>query len=44
LWLVGFITAGMTAFYMFRLLFLTFFGYSRADEHVENIFTNRRRR
>ncbi len=35
LWLVGLITAGMTAFYMFRLLFLTFFGYSRADEHVE---------
>ncbi len=35
LWLVGFVTAGMTAFYMFRLLFLTFFGYSRADERVE---------
>jgi NADH-quinone oxidoreductase subunit L len=35
LWLVGFITAGITAFYMFRLLFLAFFGYSRADEHVE---------
>jgi NADH-quinone oxidoreductase subunit L len=35
LWVVGFITAAMTAFYMFRLLFLTFFGYSRADEHVE---------
>jgi len=35
LWAVGFITALMTAFYMFRLLFLTFFGYSRADEHVE---------
>src|SRR3989454_2605908 len=35
LWFVGFITAGMTAFYMFRLLFLAFFGYSRADEHVE---------
>ena len=35
LWVVGFITAGMTAFYMFRLLFLTFFGYSRADEHTE---------
>jgi NADH-quinone oxidoreductase subunit L len=34
LWVVGFITAGMTAFYMFRLLFLTFFGYSRADEHA----------
>jgi NADH-quinone oxidoreductase subunit L len=36
LWIVGFITAGMTAFYMFRLVFLTFFGYSRADEHVEH--------
>jgi len=35
LWMVGFITAGLTAFYMFRLLFLTFFGYCRADEHVE---------
>jgi len=35
LWIVGFITAGLTAFYMFRLLFLTFFGYCRADEHVE---------
>jgi NADH-quinone oxidoreductase subunit L len=35
LWVVGFITAGMTAFYMFRLLFLTFFGYSRAEEHAE---------
>ena len=36
LWIVGFITAGMTAFYMFRLVFLTFFGYSRADERVEH--------
>jgi NADH-quinone oxidoreductase subunit L len=35
LWVVGFITAGLTAFYMFRMLFLTFFGYCRADEHVE---------
>jgi NADH-quinone oxidoreductase subunit L len=35
LWLVGFITAGMTAFYMFRLFFLAFSGYTRADEHVE---------
>jgi NADH-quinone oxidoreductase subunit L len=35
LWLVGLLTAGMTAFYMFRLFFLTFSGYSRADEHVE---------
>jgi NADH-quinone oxidoreductase subunit L len=35
LWVVGFITAGLTAFYMFRMLFLTFLGYCRADEHVE---------
>ena len=35
LWIVGFITAGMTAFYMFRLLFLTFFGYSHADDHAQ---------
>jgi NADH-quinone oxidoreductase subunit L len=35
LWFVGLLTAGMTAFYMFRLFFLTFSGYTRADEHVE---------
>jgi NADH-quinone oxidoreductase subunit L len=35
LWIVGFITAAMTAFYMFRLAYMTFSGYSRADEHVE---------
>jgi NADH-quinone oxidoreductase subunit L len=35
LWFVGIFTAGMTAFYMFRLFFLTFSRYSRADEHVE---------
>ncbi|HEV2196412.1 MAG TPA: NADH-quinone oxidoreductase subunit L [Candidatus Acidoferrum sp.] len=35
LWLVGFITAGLTAFYMFRLAYLTFSGYSRADEHAQ---------
>ncbi|MDA8193115.1 MAG: NADH-quinone oxidoreductase subunit L [Thermaerobacter sp.] len=29
LWLIGVITAGMTAFYMFRLFFLTFFGSPR---------------
>jgi NADH-quinone oxidoreductase subunit L len=34
LWLVGFLTAGITAFYMFRLFFLTFPGHSRADEHL----------
>ena len=31
-WL-GVVTAGLTAFYMFRLLFLTFFGSPRYDEH-----------
>ncbi|MGH9713298.1 MAG: NADH-quinone oxidoreductase subunit L [Candidatus Acidiferrales bacterium] len=35
LWLVGWLTAGMTAFYMFRLLFLTFHGQSRVDHEVE---------
>ena len=32
LWLVGLITAGMTAFYMFRLWFKTFFGEPRFEE------------
>jgi NADH-quinone oxidoreductase subunit L len=36
LWLVGFITAGMTAFYMFRLVNMTFFGQSRVDHEVEH--------
>ena len=35
LWVVGFITAGLTAFYMFRLFFLTFIGDCRAEEHVK---------
>jgi NADH-quinone oxidoreductase subunit L len=34
LWLVAAIAAGMTAFYMFRALFMTFFGESRVDQHV----------
>ncbi len=36
LWVVGFITAGMTAFYMFRLVNMTFFGKSRVDHEVEH--------
>ena len=36
LWLLGFITAGMTAFYMFRLVNMTFFGNSRVDHEVEH--------
>src|SRR5438128_4293278 len=34
-WLVGFIVAGLTAFYMFRLMGLTFWGKSRVDPEVE---------
>ncbi|MDC4228101.1 MAG: NADH-quinone oxidoreductase subunit L [Candidatus Manganitrophus sp.] len=36
LWGVGIITAFMTSFYMFRLLFLTFHGQSRVDHEVEH--------
>jgi NADH-quinone oxidoreductase subunit L len=35
LWLLGAIVAGMTSFYMFRLLFMTFYGESRVDHHTE---------
>jgi len=31
LWILGVITAGLTGFYMFRLIFMTFFGESRVD-------------
>src|SRR5512136_386154 len=34
LWLVGAVAAGMTAFYMFRALFMAFFGESRVDPHA----------
>ncbi len=33
LWLVGFTAAGFTAFYMFRLFFLTFYGKPQFDIH-----------
>jgi len=35
LWAVGTLAAGITAFYMFRLVFLTFFGESRMEPGVE---------
>ncbi|MCP4634487.1 MAG: NADH-quinone oxidoreductase subunit L [candidate division Zixibacteria bacterium] len=35
LWLVGALAAGLTAFYMFRLIFMTFFGESRFKTGVE---------
>src|SRR5579863_9012333 len=36
LWFIGFITALMTAFYMFRLMFLTFHGQPRMSHDVEH--------
>ena len=36
LWGVGFIAAGMTAFYMFRLVFMTFSGECRAEKKVQH--------
>ena len=35
-WAVGWITAGLTAFYMFRLIFMTFWGESRVSPEVEH--------
>jgi NADH-quinone oxidoreductase subunit L len=32
---IGYAAAGLTAFYMGRLIFLTFFGTSRADHHTQ---------
>jgi NADH-quinone oxidoreductase subunit L len=34
LWILAAVTAGMTAFYMFRLFCMTFKGTSRVDEHA----------
>ncbi len=36
LWVIGVVTAGMTAFYMFRLIFLVFYGKERMDEEVKH--------
>jgi NADH-quinone oxidoreductase subunit L len=36
LWFIGVCVAGMTAFYMFRLMFMTFWGDSRVDHHTEH--------
>jgi NADH-quinone oxidoreductase subunit L len=37
LWLLGLAGAGLTSFYMFRLIFLTFFGEPRFDEHEVHV-------
>jgi NADH-quinone oxidoreductase subunit L len=36
LWAIGFVTALMTAFYMFRMVYLTFWSPSRVDHEVEH--------
>jgi len=36
LWIIGWVTAFMTAFYMFRLIFLTFHSKSRMSHEVEH--------
>ncbi|MCP4570730.1 MAG: NADH-quinone oxidoreductase subunit L [bacterium] len=36
LWAIGFVAAGLTAFYMMRLLVLTFFGENRASPEVKH--------
>ena len=35
-WLLLWLSAGITAFYMFRLMFLTFWGEERMDEHTRH--------
>jgi len=35
LWIIGLITAGLTAFYMFRLIYLTFYGEERMDAETK---------
>ena len=38
IWALGFVTAGLTAFYMFRLVFLAFFGQARySDETARHL-------
>ena len=36
LWAMGAVAAGMTAFYMFRLVFMTFFGEQKTDERAKD--------
>ncbi len=35
-WVIGVVTAALTAFYMFRLLYLTFYGHERMDEKTKS--------
>ena len=44
LWLIGIITAGITAFYMFRLIFMTFHRRARGSTPDKAITSTNRRR
>jgi NADH-quinone oxidoreductase subunit L len=35
LWAIGFAGAGLTSFYMFRQVFMTFYGENRSDHHTQ---------
>ncbi len=35
-WVLGFVTAGLTAFYMFRLIYMTFYGKERMNEKTKS--------
>ena len=41
LWAIGLLTAGFTAFYMFRLWYMTFFGESRAPQELAAVHSRR---
>jgi NADH-quinone oxidoreductase subunit L len=41
-WIIGYLVAGMTAFYMFRMIFLTFWGEAKADDIYKHIHENPR--
>jgi len=41
-WIVGYVVAGMTAFYMFRMVFLTFWGQPKAADIYAHIKENPR--
>lgn len=41
-WIIGYLVAGMTAFYMFRMIFLTFWGEAKAKDIYSHIKENPR--
>lgn len=41
-WIIGYVVAGMTAFYMFRMIFLTFWGEPKANDIYSHLHENPR--